>query len=129
MAEYQPGVCNIGEAEQRRRYGLGALAALATLGLLVGVLALQLPTWYLLASVVPLVGVAEGFFQARFNFCAGFALAGVYDVSPGGSDRREVTDEADRRADRTRAWQIHAYSVGSALAGTVLIYAVGLVVA
>jgi hypothetical protein len=129
MAEYQPGVCNIGEAEQRKRYALGALASLATLGLVVGVVAFQLPTWWLLASVVPLLGVAEGFFQARFNFCAGFALAGVYDVSPSGSDRHEVADESDRRADRERARQIHLYSLGAALAGTVLVYAVGLLVA
>lgn len=128
MAEYQPGVCNIGEAEQRRRYALGALASLATLGLVVGVVAFQFPTWYLLVSVLPLVGVAEGFFQARFNFCAGFALAGIYDVSPGGGDRHEVTDEADRRADRRRAKEIHLYSIGSALVGTGLIYAVGLLV-
>jgi hypothetical protein len=128
MAEYQPGVCNIGEAEQRRRYALGALAALATLALVVGVVSFQLPTWYLLASVVPLLGVAEGFFQARFEFCAGFALAGVYDVSRGGGERHEVTDESDRRADRSRARQIHLYSVGAALAGTVLVYAVGLLV-
>jgi uncharacterized membrane protein (DUF485 family) len=128
MAEYQPGVCNIGESEQRRRYALGALASLATLALVVGVVAFQYPTWYLLASVVPLIGVAEGFFQARFNFCAGFALAGIYDVSADGGERREVTDETDRRADRKRARQIHAYSVGTALAGTVVIYAVGLLV-
>jgi hypothetical protein len=128
MAEYQPGVCNIGEAEQRKRYALGALASLATLALVVGVVAFQYPTWYLLGSVVPLLGVAEGFFQARFDFCAGFALAGVYDVSAGGGDRHEVVEESDRRADRKRARQIHRYSVGAALAGTVVIYAVGLLV-
>lgn len=128
MVEYEPGVCNIGEAEQRKRYGLGALAALATLALVVAVVAFSLPAWYLFASVAPLVGVAEGFFQARFNFCAGFAMAGVYDVSSDGADRREVTSESDRRADTKRARQIHLYSVATAVAGAVVIYAVGLLV-
>jgi uncharacterized membrane protein (DUF485 family) len=86
VTEYQPGVCNIGEAEQRKRYALGALASLATLALVVGVVAFRYPTWYLLASVVPLVGVAEGLVQARFDFCAGFALAGIYDVSADGGE-------------------------------------------
>ena len=84
MADYQPGVCNIGESEQRRRYGLGAVAAVATLGLVTWVLGFDGPSWALALAVVPLFGAAEGYFQGRYQFCAGFASLGIYDVSPDG---------------------------------------------
>ncbi|KTG09976.1 hypothetical protein AUR64_10220 [Haloprofundus marisrubri] len=126
MAEYEPGVCNIGEGEQRKRYALGAVALVATLGLFVGVLTTGAPTLLLLASVVPLFGVAEGYFQGRHNFCTGFATLGIYDTSDDGTDRREVPDASARRADRQRARQIHAKSATAAVGATILVYAVGL---
>lgn len=46
MVEYEPGVCNIGEAERRKRYAIGAVAWMATLGVVAGVLAIDAPRWY-----------------------------------------------------------------------------------
>ncbi|SFG00074.1 hypothetical protein SAMN04488063_1089 [Halopelagius inordinatus] len=124
MPEYQPGECNIGEAEQRRRYALGLLASVATLVLITWVLTNDGPMGLLALASIPLFGAAEGFFQGRYEFCTGFASLGVYDVSDEGHDRREVRAEADRKADKRRAWRIHAYSASVAVVGTVLLYVV-----
>jgi hypothetical protein len=48
-------------------------------------------------------------------------------VSPGGDERKSVTDPDARTADRRRARQIHAYSLAAAVAGTAVIFAVGVV--
>lgn len=128
MTEYEPGVCNIGAGEQRLRYGLGAVSFAATLVLLVAVYALSLPTILLLATFVPLFGATEGYYQGRLGFCAGFGLLGVYDVSDDGDDRTVVSDADARRRDRRRALQIHAYAAGTALAGALAVYGVGLLV-
>ena len=125
MTEYEPGVCNIGAGKQRLRYGLGAVSFAATLVLLVAVYALSLPPMLLLATFIPLFGAAEGYYQGRFGFCAGFGLLGVYDVSDGGDDRTVVRDADARRHDRRRSIQIHVYAAGTALAGALIVYAVG----
>lgn len=128
MADYRPGACNIGEAEQRRRYALGAVAAVATLGLVTWVFGFGGPAWALVLAAVPLFGAAEGYFQGKYQFCTGFAALGIYDVSADGDTRRQVTDEANRRADLRRAWQIHAYAAATAVGGAVLLYVLELFV-
>jgi hypothetical protein len=128
MTDYRPGVCNIGEAERRRRYALGAVAAAATLGLVTWAFGFDGPSWALVLAAVPLFGAAEGYFQGKYQFCTGFAALGIYDVSADGDDRRRVTDEAARRADLRRAWRIHAYAAAVAVGGAVLLYVLELLV-
>jgi hypothetical protein len=129
MTEYEPGACNIGEAEQRKRYALGAVAFAATLGLVMGVYLTDAPVWLLVLTAGPLFFAAEGFFQGRYEFCVGFAALGIYDVSEDGGNRKQVDSAADRRADRERAREIHQYSAVTTAAGTALIVVVGLLVA
>ncbi len=129
MTEYEPGACNIGEAEQRKRSALGAVAFAATLALVLGVFVTDAATWLLLFTAAPLFFAAEGFFQSHFEFCVGFASMGVYDVSEEGGDQRPVTDEADRQADRERAREIHLYSAVVTVLGTLLVVGVGALVA
>ncbi|SHH31434.1 hypothetical protein [Halobaculum gomorrense] len=128
MAEYEPGVCNIGAGEQRRRYALGAVSFAATLGLLFAIYAANLPKTLALATFLPLFGAAEGYYQGRYQFCAGYALLGVYNVADEGGDRTPVTDPDARRADRRRALRIHAYAGGTALLGASLVHGVGLLI-
>ncbi|ELZ26765.1 hypothetical protein C474_19030 [Halogeometricum pallidum JCM 14848] len=128
MVEYRPGECNIGEAEQRRRALLGAVAALLTLGLVTWVFGFDGPWWALALAAFPLFGAAEGYFQTRFRFCTGFASLGIYDVSAGGNDRRRVTDDAARRADLRRAWQIHGYAAAVAVVGALFLFGVAALV-
>lgn len=122
MTEYEPGVCNIGKAEKRKRYGLGLGGAAVTLVL----------TGLMLTDIIAPVGIFgvflasfaafEGLFQAHLNFCAGFASKGLYDVSEKGGNRKEVEDETARKKDKLRAVQIHVYSLTGTLTVTAFVY-------
>lgn len=119
--EYEPGVCNIGKHEQRRRYMLGGI------GLLAAVLWLLIYTRVpggLYLVFLPLVLMYEGFYQGRLGFCAGFAFQGIYDTSVRGNRREEVEDEKAHKQDLIRAIQIHMYSLTSAVFTTLVIYLV-----
>ncbi|MEE6210637.1 hypothetical protein U3A55_10775 [Salarchaeum sp. III] len=121
MTEYQPGVCNIGGVERRKRYAFGVAGVVVAAAAVVAVYALSLPAVWMLAVVAPLLAGFEGVLQGAHRFCAGFATAGLYDVSDDGNDRREVTDDAARRADRRKAVRIHVQSfVAAVVTGAVL---------
>lgn len=112
--DYQPGVCNIGPAEirRRRRIGYVGMAGAVTLGAII--LAFDAPAWTRLAVALPVAAGLEGLIQARERFCAGFALAGVQNMGELG---RAVAIEGDdaRAADRRKAWRIHAMSIAGGL--------------
>jgi len=121
MAEYTPGQCNIGGAERRRRRLVGVAGYVATAIAAAAVAFLDLPPAAMLVTMVPLFGGAVGHLQARRSFCAGFARAGIYDVSGGGDDRRAVDDEAAREADLAAARRIFRDAALLAAAGSTLL--------
>jgi hypothetical protein len=118
--EYQPGVCNIGPTQQRRRLllGVGSLAAAAAY--VAAVVSLAWPQWSLVAAVVPLYGAAMGWLQYRERFCIGFAGMGVFDVGDG---TNEIRNEEALAADRKRAVRLNAKAVGIGVAATVVVFA------
>lgn len=123
MTQYQPGACNIGRAERRKRYLSGVLGFAATALLVAAVATLQVsPTW-LLASVAPLFVGFLGVLQARAGFCVGFAMAGVYDVSDDGGERRPAPEDG-QRADRKRAIVLPAKALALATAGALALFLV-----
>ncbi|WP_144799615.1 hypothetical protein [Halorubrum depositum] len=122
--EYQPGVCNIGPAQQRRRLALGVASFLLAVALVAAVVAVGWPRWALLAAVFPLYGAAMGYFQYSERFCVGFAGIGVFDVGDG---TNQVLDEAALAADRKRAVRLNAKSLAVGVVGAVLIYGVAVV--
>jgi len=122
--EYQPGVCNIGPAQQRRRLLLGAVSLVLAIALVGAVVAVDWPRWTRLAAVFPLYGAAMGYFQYRERFCVGFAGIGVFDVGDG---TNQVLDEAALAADRKRAIRLNAKSLAVGAVGAVLIYGVAVV--
>ncbi|MFB6269275.1 MAG: hypothetical protein ABEH83_04980 [Halobacterium sp.] len=124
MAEYEPGACNIGRAEQRQRYLTGVASFGAAALLVAAVATVDAPRTWLLATVAPLFSGFLGVMQARAQFCAGFALAGVYDVSDSGGNRRTAPEDG-QRADRRRAIVLPAKALAAATVVAVLIYAVG----
>jgi len=111
--EYQPGVCNIGPAQQRRRLLLGVVSLLAAGLLVAAIVVLEWPQWAL-----AFVGAAMGVLQYRERFCVGFAGIGVFDVGAGTTD---VTDPQALAADRTRAVRLNAIALGIGVAGTLLV--------
>lgn len=123
--EYQPGVCNIGPTQRRRRLLLGVGSLLLAAAYVAAAVALAWPDWALVLSVFPLYGAAMGFLQYRERFCVGFAGIGVFDVGDG---TNRVVDEAALAADRKRAVRLNAKAIALGAAGTVLIYGASLVV-
>lgn len=120
--DYQPGTCNIGKAETKKRAYLGMAGFVLAAAVMTGILYLQ---WSTLALGPLLLFFAigfEGYFQTRYRFCAGFAVQGVYDVSEDGESRQEVTDEKAHREDIKKALKIHLYAIGSAMLVTYLAF-------
>lgn len=113
---YQPGVCNIGPAEIARRRRSGHIGALASLGLLVGLVAIGAPPISRLLVALPAAIAASGYLQARLRFCAGFGAAGVYNLGELGTTAK-VADEQARRRDRAMALRI---GLASFLIGTLV---------
>ena len=118
--EYQPGVCNIGPTQQRRRLllGVGSLAVAAAF--VAAVVALAWPRWALIAAVIPLYGAAMGGLQYRERFCIGFAGMGVFDVGDGAN---EIQNEEALAADRKKAVRLNAKAMALGVAGTVAVFA------
>ena len=117
--EYQPGVCNIGPTQQRRRLLLGVGSLLVAAVYVAAAVALAWPRWSLIAAVVPLYGAAMGALQYRERFCIGFAGMGVFDVGDGAN---EIQNEAALAADRKKAVRLNAKAVGIGVAGTVAVF-------
>ncbi len=115
---YQPGVCNIGPAEIRRRRQIGFLALFGAVALAALLLAFDAPAWTRLALALPVAGALEGFIQARERFCAGFAMAGLQNMGEIG-EQVAVEDAEARAADRRKAIRIHATALIGGLAGGV----------
>ncbi|PAU85115.1 hypothetical protein CK500_00130 [Halorubrum salipaludis] len=124
--EYQPGVCNIGPAQQRRRLLLGVGSLLLAVVTVAAVLAMGWPQWALLASLFPLYGAAMGYFQYRERFCVGFAGIGVFDTGEG---TQEVADAEALAADRRRAVRLNAKSLAVGAVGAIVIYGASIVLA
>jgi hypothetical protein len=102
---YQPGVCNIGPAEIARRRRTGHVGLVATIGLLVALVAFGAPPIARIVVALPAAVSASGYLQARLRFCAGFGSLGVYNFGEVGTT--DVVEDADaRRRDRSRARQI-----------------------
>lgn len=116
-AVYQPGVCNIGPAEIRRRRTSGWLGlAIAVVYLALAIVLGWAAPWRLLVAV-PVFLSAQGFLQAAFHFCVGFASRGLYNFGALGSEE-SVQDAEFRRKD-----------LRTALLITVLAFAIAAVVA
>ena len=117
--EYQPGVCNIGPTQQRRRLLLGVASLALAAVYVAAVVALAWPQWALVLAVFPLYGAAMGALQYRERFCIGFAGVGVFDVGEG---TNEVQNEAALAADRKKAVRLNAKAVAIGAVGTVIVF-------
>lgn len=106
---YQPGVCNIGPAEIRRRRVWGYAGAAATVVFLALAFALGWPAWVRLFAAAPAGAAAVGFLQAAMHFCVSFAQRGLFNFGDLGTE--EAVYEAEyRRKDQRKALQILALS-------------------
>ena len=101
-AAYQPGVCNIGPAEIRRRRASGWWGlAIAVVFLGIAFAFGWAAPWRLLVAL-PVFLSAQGFLQAAFHFCVGFASRGLYNFGDLGGEE-SVQDAEFRRKDQRKA--------------------------
>lgn len=119
---YEAGVCNIGEAEKKKRYQFGFAGFIAAILLVAIVLWRELPQWLLLSSFVPLILGFEGFLQGKLSFCAAFASRGIYDVSVSGDKTKRVEKQEAHKKDMKKAKRIHIYSITSSVIVAIIIY-------
>ena len=107
---YQPGVCNIGPAEIRKRRLGGYFGLALTVLLFIGFVVFHVPTpWRLLIAIPAGIG-ANGFLQAAFHFCVGFGTRGLFNMETELGHEETVLEGEFRRADRRKALQILAFS-------------------
>jgi hypothetical protein len=115
--QYQPGVCNIGPAEIRRRRRTGHVGLVATIVLLAVLIAIDAPPLSRLLVGIPAMLSASGYLQAWLKFCAGFAQIGVYNFGERGEMQKIVDPEAHRRdLARGRRIVLGAAVIGAAVA-------------
>jgi hypothetical protein len=117
--DYQPGVCNIGPVEIRRRRMAGHAGLVAAVALLAILVAAGAPPLMRLAVLVPAAVSASGYMQARMRFCAAYGSAGIFNFG-GAGDAMSVADAEARAADRRRALRIGAASAASGAVVAVL---------
>lgn len=115
VPEYQPGVCNIGPAEIRRRRMAGHVGTLVTAAGFIGLVALDAPPIARLILILPAAGAASGYLQARLKFCAGFGARGVFNFGSLGT-WTTVTDRDALARDRRRSREIGAMALGIGVA-------------
>ncbi|WP_169580893.1 MULTISPECIES: hypothetical protein [Microbacterium] len=113
-AVYQPGVCNIGPAEIRRRRVSGWLGLALAVVYLALAFALGWPAPWRLLVAVPVFLSAQGFLQAAFRFCVGFASRGLYNFGALGAEE-PVQDAEFRRKDLRKALLITALAFAIAV--------------
>ncbi|WP_299264376.1 hypothetical protein [Halorientalis sp.] len=121
MSEYQPGVCNIGAAQRRRRFGYATAAAAVTVWYVAICLSGLLPRVLLVGVFVPLAVTFEWALQAASAFCIGLALFGRYDFRGSGGEHGTVPDGV-RRDDRVQAAKITVAAVSLAALVTGIVY-------
>ena len=123
---YQPGVCNIGPAEIRTRRMSGYVGLAVAVGFLVVAFALGWDAPWRLLVALPVFLSAQGFLQAAFHFCVGFASRGLFNFGELGSE--ETVHEAEfRKKDQRKALLITllAFAVAAVVAVSAYLVPIG----
>ena len=106
MAEYQPGVCNIG-TEQRRARRLSGIGSFGIAVAIVLAVALSvLPARALWATAPFVFGGWVGLVQDYYGFCVAFGAMARYDLTGSGGTTGSVAEAEAVAADRKRALRI-----------------------
>jgi hypothetical protein len=116
---YQPGVCNIGPQEIRRRQMAGVVGVAAAIALAALLLVLDAPPAARLLVALPLTAGFNGFLQARLHFCATYGLRGIRNLGAIG-DKERVEDVEARRADQRKALGIFGAAAAGGMAVAML---------
>lgn len=119
---YQPGVCNIGGAEVKRRKQVAKIGASFFLITSLYLLFTGADSAAAGFAMIPALLAAVGFVQSRKKFCFAFGLLGTFNFAELGK-MSKVATKADLAADRRMALTIIAQAIGLALLATALLAA------
>jgi len=122
--KYIPGVCNIGPAERAKRRQTGYVALLASIILMVTLVAIGAPRGWRLLLILPLSAAAVGFLQDRLHFCIGFGFKGLYNVLNSAGTTDSVSQAEYRAKDRKKAMSIMWLSFATGVVIAVLCFLV-----
>lgn len=125
MVQYEPGVCNIGARERRRRRWLGVTGFVLAAVYVAVVLYAELPAVLLLGAFAFLLPGFMGVLQDRAKFCAGFAVREQYDFSGSGGESGFVRDKSAVPKDRVNATKQVLAAVLGSLVLTGAVFAAG----
>jgi hypothetical protein len=119
-SSYQPGVCNIGTGEIRRRQMVAAIGALLTIVLAVILISGHHSKAMRASVFIPAMIFAVGWIQSRRKFCLAFGLMGTFNFGKLG-ELSKVADKDDLAKDRATAISILSQAIVLAIAITGLI--------
>lgn len=109
--KYVPGVCNIGpkEIENRKRFGyLGFILTIFTIAI---ILLLNIPSILRIVIFLPIFLTTISFLQAKFHFCAEFAMTGVFNFSDKLRKTESIVQQEFRKQDQAKALKILGISL------------------
>jgi hypothetical protein len=110
QAQYVPGVCNIGPEEIARRRNLGWIGLVVAIVVFAALLWSGVDAWWRLFVFFPAALSASGFLQAYFQFCTGFARAGIFNFGSLGT-QQTVGDDSSKAKDKRQGSRITLYAV------------------
>lgn len=122
MAEYIPGVCNIGPAEIANRRKIGITWTIISIVIGALLFFFDAPSWSRLIIFLPATIAFSGLYQAKFHFCAGYGMSGLYNVAKSLGKSDSVEQAEFRKKDKAKAQQIFGLSLISAATIAVLFY-------
>ena len=122
-ATYQPGSCNIGGGEVRRRQLVALVGLFLSVSSLIGLISMNAPREARLGIFFPLLVASVGYVQSRHKFCLAYGFAGTFNFGKLGEISR-VSDPASRTADRKTALNILIKSFLIAALATLVVVAV-----
>ena len=117
---YVAGACNIGPWEIRRRRTFAIVGLVLAAVVLAVLLAVDAPRAARLVLILPLWGGLFSWLQARRRFCAGFAVAGIFNFGAGDETRQAIRDDEAHRADMLAVLRMTRDSFLLALPMTIL---------
>jgi hypothetical protein len=117
---YIPGVCNINKAEIAKRRMVGHVGLAVFVIVLAALLAFDANRWYRIILLLPAMAAANGYLQARNHFCTGYAQTGKQNAAQGSTTASDITDEAAKANDKSKAKRMNLQATLIALIVTAI---------
>ena len=119
-SQYQPGVCNIGGPEVKRRKQVFQFGSVVFLALSLYFVISGAAASSAFVAMIPAILAAVGYVQSRKKFCFAFGLLGTFNFAELGK-LSKVASKEEISADRKQALIVIGQSIGLALIATAIL--------